>query len=59
MNQENKIAELEARIDKLEHALLVAISWDSGKAEYVRAIINAKQNKSQKLTVDPFFVEAK
>ena len=36
---EAKLKELEARIEKLEHALLVLSSWSDGCASYVRAIL--------------------
>lgn len=39
MNEENKITELEARIDKLEHAILVMVSWSHGQADYIRDIL--------------------
>ena len=43
MNQENKITELEARIDKLEHAILVMVSWSHGQADYIRDILTPEK----------------
>lgn len=36
---EDKLKALEARIEKLEHALLVSVTWHHGQADYIRSIL--------------------
>lgn len=36
---EDKLKALEARVEKLEHALLVSVTWHHGQADYIRSIL--------------------
>lgn len=38
----DKLKALQERIKKLEHALLVAVTWHNGQANYVRGILSTK-----------------
>ena len=39
---EDKLKALEARIEKLEHALLVSVTWHHGQADYIRSILGSE-----------------
>lgn len=44
---EDKLKALEARVEKLEHALLVSVTWHHGQADYVRSILGSKATQSE------------